>query len=86
MSRALTDYTAQIRPCAIHSERFRWDIVHLGHPIASSFETFGTKFEALNAGLDELEKLQAMLAAVHNSLKDRVPLAHDLLRETPLSS
>jgi hypothetical protein len=82
MSSASTEYTAQIRPCAINSERYRWDIVHLGHQIASSFDTFGTKFEALNAGLDELEKLQAMLAAVHNSPKSA---AHDLLRETSLS-
>jgi hypothetical protein len=36
MSDALPPYTVSVRPCIIHTGRFRWDIIYLGTTILSS--------------------------------------------------
>jgi hypothetical protein len=52
-------YAVSIRPCTIHTGRFRWDIMYFGMPILSSPDSFPTELEALSAGTREISKLAA---------------------------
>jgi hypothetical protein len=48
-----------VRPCTIHTGRFRWDILEGAKPIHSSPDSFLTEEDATADGERELEKLRS---------------------------
>jgi hypothetical protein len=52
-------YAVAVRPCTLHSGRFRWDIHHLGVPVLSSPDSYVSEIEAFRAGASEALRLQS---------------------------
>jgi hypothetical protein len=55
-------FSVRVRPCTLHSGRYRWDAMYLGTPILSSSDSFPTELEALNAGTREIGKVAGLMS------------------------
>jgi hypothetical protein len=55
-------FSVRVRPCTLHSGRYRWDAMYLGTPILSSSDSFATELEALNAGTREIGKVARLMS------------------------